>query len=116
MDALSARLNGALYKLTKSLYRKVGFPECVIQAVTSHLQTLLPADLDANGAASRFPVDYANSLHGFLLHELARYNALLRVLRGSLEALRQVCHPLFKFRNNAQLAASISRVALIGPN
>ena len=61
-----------------------------LQAATTQLQASLPGDLDLAGASARFPVSHADSLRGFLLHELGRYNKLLRAIRDNVAALRQV--------------------------
>jgi hypothetical protein len=55
-----------------------------VASVVSECMARLPPDFDLEEVQRRYPVQYGQSLNTTLVQEMARYNRLLGVIRGSL--------------------------------
>eukprot|EP00611_Tribonema_gayanum_P031950 TRINITY_DN936_c3_g3_i1.p1 TRINITY_DN936_c3_g3~~TRINITY_DN936_c3_g3_i1.p1 ORF type:complete len:1333 (+),score=418.63 TRINITY_DN936_c3_g3_i1:367-3999(+) len=88
---------------TQALFNKVQFAEsggggggggggsdkdAVTRAVASDILSRLPEEFDMEAAQLKYPVLWEDSLNTVLCQELARFNALLAVIRRSLNQIR----------------------------
>ncbi|KAG2427037.1 hypothetical protein HYH02_014682 [Chlamydomonas schloesseri] len=76
-----------------------------LRHIAAEIAAKLPADFDLEAASSAYPVTYLDSMNTVLVQELGRANALLQVIRVSLEELARA------LRGEVVMSGELERVA-----
>lgn len=64
-------------------------PEELASAIAEDVLAKLPVDFNLAEAIAKYPTSYEQSMNTVLLHEMGRFNLLLRVVRDSLINLQK---------------------------
>ncbi|KAG2430514.1 hypothetical protein HXX76_010037 [Chlamydomonas incerta] len=76
-----------------------------LRSIAAEIAAKLPADFDLEAASAAYPVTYLDSMNTVLVQELGRVNALLQVIRVSLEELARA------LRGEVVMSGELERVA-----
>merc|ERR1711916_42835 len=78
----------------------------VLSEISADILSKLPADLDYERAAEKWPVQYHESMNTVLLQEIIRFNRLLRIVRATLQGLQKAIKGLVVMSSELEDVAS----------